>query len=309
MSAIYENAEQLELSAHILTKLTNAIPSVQIDMQHWQHLNGLTLADPHFLQPLSVDMIIGADVYHQIIREGLKKGPIDSPIAQLTAFGWIISGPISAKRTSVLVKSYHVSMDQQLYDVLRKFWELEEVSINKSSSLSPEEQDCEKHFQDTYSRDPQGRYVVCLPFKKPVKELGDSRHKASRMLTSLWNKFKSDIIYAQAYSKFMTEYKDLHHMRLIDHTQPEPQPNFYLPHHGVWKESSTTTKLRVVFNGSSRTTSRISLNDILHTGPKLQLELLDISKRCIARSMSIRRTGNTSEYYGQRWKIISIHTN
>jgi len=154
MSAIYENAEQLELSAHILTMLTNAIPSVQIDMQHWQHLNGLTLADPHFLQPLSIDMIIGADVYHQIIREGLKKGPIDSPIAQLTAFGWIISGPISAKRTSLLVKSYHVSMDQQLYDVLRKFWELEEVSINKSSSLSPEEQDCEKHFQDTLLKRP-----------------------------------------------------------------------------------------------------------------------------------------------------------
>ncbi|KMQ87726.1 gag-pol polyprotein precursor [Lasius niger] len=74
----------------------------------------------------------------------------------------------------------------------------------------------------------------------------------------------------------MSEYKDLHHMRLVDDNQTESQPNYYLPHHGVWKESSTTTKLRVVFNGSSRTTSRISLNNILHTGPKLQLELLDV---------------------------------
>ncbi|XP_025269128.1 uncharacterized protein LOC112639446 [Camponotus floridanus] len=300
IAAIYENSETLEVSAHILPKLTNSIPSVSIDMHQWQHLIGLTLADPHFLQPLAVDMIIGADVYHQIIREGLKKGPIDSPIAQLTAFGWIISGPTSANRTSLLTNSYHASMDQQLFDVLRKFWEQQEVCINKSSSLSPEEQACEKHFQDTHSRDPQGRYVVSLPFKRSAKELGplNSRHKAARMLTSLWNKFNSDTIYAQAYSKFMTEYKDLHHMRLIDDIQPEPQPNFYLPHHGVWKENSTTTKLRVVFNGSSRTTSRLSLNDILHTGPKLQLELLDISKRCIARSISIQRTGNTSEYYG-----------
>ncbi|XP_025271328.1 uncharacterized protein LOC112639966 [Camponotus floridanus] len=237
--AIYENSETLEVSAHILPKLTNSIPSVSIDMHQWQHLIGLTLADPHFLQPLAVDMIIGADVYHQIIREGLKKGPIDSPIAQLTAFGWIISGPTSANRTSLLTNSYHASMDQQLFDVLRKFWEQQEVCINKSSSLSPEEQACEKHFQDTHSRDPQGRYVVSLPFKRSAKELGNSRHKAARMLISLWNKFNSDTIYAQAYSKFMTEYKDLHHMRLIDDIQPEPQPNFYLPHHGVWKENST----------------------------------------------------------------------
>ncbi|EFN67714.1 hypothetical protein EAG_00508, partial [Camponotus floridanus] len=172
IAAIYENSETLEVSAHILPKLTNSIPSVSIDMHQWQHLIGLTLADPHFLQPLAVDMIIGADVYHQIIREGLKKGPIDSPIAQLTAFGWIISGPTSANRTSLLTNSYHASMDQQLFDVLRKFWEQQEVCINKSSSLSPEEQACEKHFQDTHSRDPQGRYVVSLPFKRSAKELG-----------------------------------------------------------------------------------------------------------------------------------------
>ncbi|KMQ87725.1 hypothetical protein RF55_12911 [Lasius niger] len=151
VTSIYENAEQFELSGHILPKLTNAIPSVQLEMRQWQHFNDLTLADPHFLQPLVVDMILGADLYNQIIREGLKKGPSDSPIAQFTSFGWIISGPITSTRTSSLLKSYHVSMDQQLYDVLRKFWELEEVTINRCSSLSPDEQECEKHFQDTHS--------------------------------------------------------------------------------------------------------------------------------------------------------------
>lgn len=54
VTTIHENAEQLELSAHILTKLTNTIPSFQIDMQHWPHLNGLTLTDPHFLQPFFI---------------------------------------------------------------------------------------------------------------------------------------------------------------------------------------------------------------------------------------------------------------
>lgn len=53
----------------------------------------------------------------------------------------------------------------------------------------------------------------------------------------------------------------------------EVTPNFYLSHHGVLREQSITTKLRVVFNASSRSSSGVSLNDILHSGPKLQTNL------------------------------------
>ncbi|GFX48451.1 integrase catalytic domain-containing protein [Trichonephila clavipes] len=38
---------------------------------------------------------------------------------------------------------------------------------------------------------------------------------------------------------------------------------YYLPHHGVFRPDKTTTKLRVVFNGSASTTSGLSLNDLL----------------------------------------------
>lgn len=48
---------------------------------------------------------------------------------------------------------------------------------------------------------------------------------------------------------------------------------FYLPHHAVIKSSSNTTKLRVVFNGSLKTNSGLSLNDILMTGPTIQDDL------------------------------------
>ena len=47
----------------------------------------------------------------------------------------------------------------------------------------------------------------------------------------------------------------------------------YLPNHGVFKESSTTTKLRVVFDAS---TSGHSLNDQLLAGPNLYPQLVPI---------------------------------
>lgn len=54
---------------------------------------------------------------------------------------------------------------------------------------------------------------------------------------------------------------------------------YYLPHHGVIKEPSQTTKLRVMSEGSAPSIIGVSLNDALYTGQKLQEDLFDILLR------------------------------
>ena len=57
----------------------------------------------------------------------------------------------------------------------------------------------------------------------------------------------------------------------MDHAEVIPKQDveasvdqtFYLPSHGVMKANSTTTKLRVVFDGSAKTSTKVSLNDML----------------------------------------------
>ena len=51
--------------------------------------------------------------------------------------------------------------------------------------------------------------------------------------------------------------------------------SFFLPHHEVWKEASTRTKLRSVFNGSAQLKSGISLNSLFLTGANLTPNLFD----------------------------------
>ncbi|XP_029673054.1 uncharacterized protein LOC115241432 [Formica exsecta] len=58
--------------------------------------------------------------------------------------------------------------------------------------------------------------------------------------------------------------------------QDDIEQTFYLPHHEVIRESSSTTRLRVVFNASSVTSNGTSLNDHLHAGPKLQTDLMSV---------------------------------
>ncbi|XP_071056370.1 uncharacterized protein [Onthophagus taurus] len=77
----------------------------------------------------------------------------------------------------------------------------------------------------------------------------------------------------------MEEYLSLGHMIECSKEISSVGQQFFLPHHGVIKESSTSTKLRVVFNGSQKSTSGMSLNDYLLPGPKLQNDLVDVLMR------------------------------
>lgn len=80
------------------------------------------------------------------------------------------------------------------------------------------------------------------------------------------------------YISFMQEYEDLGHMSLV--TTPKlSEPHYYIPHHCVHKPSSESTKLRVVFDASCRTSSQYSLNDLLLVWPPLQDDLYIILLR------------------------------
>ena len=56
-------------------------------------------------------------------------------------------------------------------------------------------------------------------------------------------------------------------------------PHFILPHHTVIRNLSTTTKLRVVFDGSQKGSNELSLNDVQYTGPALQADIFAILLR------------------------------
>ncbi|XP_012217595.2 uncharacterized protein [Linepithema humile] len=265
-------------TAFVLRSLTNYSPAPVSPEVHWSHLADLKLADPDPVNADLIDVIIGADLFSDLLLDGIRKGEQGQPIAQNTIFGWVISGPTSTKSVSRKFTVQHCSSSLTLDQELRKFWEVEEIP--RQISLSPEEQQCKEHFRAMHSRNSDGRYIVRLPFKKgPPIAIGKSRNTAACLLRSLRRRLSTNLGLKEAYFEFLREYEELGHMRKVTTASAPSCQHVYIPHHPIIRESSSTTRLRVVFNASSRTSNNTSLNDHLLTGPKLQADLAAVILR------------------------------
>ena len=225
----------------------------------------LRLADPKFHLPRPVDMLIGSGATLSLLSIGqinLSRNNCDLYLHK-TQLGWVIVGGMNETKGSTV--SCNLS---ELLNQLSRFWVVEEESDVSNESTA--DTFCEIHYQTTTTRNLDGRYVVRLPFRKVKPELGESRTQALRRFRSLERKFNANPNLKIEYSRVMQEYIDLNHMTL---TLDDQLNGYYLPHHAVIKLTSTTTKTRVVFDASAKTSDGVSLNDVLAVGPTIQDKL------------------------------------
>ncbi|XP_065079407.1 uncharacterized protein LOC135702304 [Ochlerotatus camptorhynchus] len=219
------------------------------------------------------------ELYYDLLLDGFAKLGPEKPILQNTVFGWVASGKIGSGQCDSTPKVAHVCSDQFLDSLITRFWEVE--SCWSASTQSAEEVACEEHFVANTYRDDSGRFVVTLPKHTSIlSQLGDSKQIATRRFLALERRLDANPPLKQAYTNFIDEYLQLGHMREVNDSTCSPAvPSYYLPHHGVEKADSTTTKLCVVFDGSCRTDSGVSLNQALMVGSVVQDDLLAIHLR------------------------------
>ncbi|XP_055922710.1 uncharacterized protein LOC129953537 [Eupeodes corollae] len=270
------NTSQLFVDAFIMDKLSSNLPSKSIDVSSWSYIENLELADPNFNCAAPIDVLLGADKLWSILRNGQIRGPDGCPIAQSTSFGWIITGQFFEPEESNYFTSFHSLVD--IDSLLHRFWELEEVPPANNTAVVDQ---AEEHFRQTFSRSPDGKYVVQLPFKTQNPSFEKTLPFAVSRLYAMERRFNQNSSLRELYSKFMREYIDLGHMTQIPREEIAI-PNgrcFYLPHHAVLKPDSSSTKLRVVFDGSAKDSTGKSLNSTLLIGPPIQRNLIGVCLR------------------------------
>ncbi|XP_064462475.1 uncharacterized protein LOC135373149 [Ornithodoros turicata] len=135
-----------------------------------------------------------------------------------------------------------------------------------------------KQFESTVTRG-DGRHKVRLPWKDISSPLEDNRVVAEHRLRTLVKRLRRSYSYLLDYDGAMRKYLEEGHAGVVTDSEPTSSEHvYYMPHQAV-RESSTTTKLRVVFDASAHAPNTAPLNAYLEQRPKLNTELIPLLLR------------------------------
>ena len=87
------------LDCAVLKNITGFIPSVKFDISNWKIPKDIKLADELFNHPEKVDLLMGAELFYEMLQSGRLRLPGNYPMLQETVLGWIVAG-----RTSVVIQ-------------------------------------------------------------------------------------------------------------------------------------------------------------------------------------------------------------
>ena len=238
---------------------------------------------------VSVDVLIGADYYWSFFTGNIIKGDPYGPVALETNLGWVLSVPSVCSRLTrsctVNLSSTHVlkiesTQVSDMKDDLQKFWDLETLSIKK-------------HETSVYDKFPNDitftgeRYQVKLPFKDNHPMLPDNYTVALRRLTTTIKKLKNQPEILKQYDDVIRKQLQSGVVEIVPQDQiPQPGDVHYLPHRTVVRLDRDTTKVRVVYDASSKVFGP-SLNDCLYIGPSLNPLLFYIFLRFRAHEVAL----------------------
>lgn len=229
------------------------------------------LADANYQKSEPVSVLLGAGIWARAALPGSMRQS-NGLVAQQMSFGWIIFGSTIAEHPTELFTGAVEMVDSEIDHLeahLHRLWEIEDILQEKP--LTPEHTQCEEYFAKTHSRSPSGRYIVRIPMKSEITGLGASRETALKRFYQLERRLQGNAALREQYVSVINDYIDRGHLQLAD--RPADPLNYYVPHHCVLK------KFRVVFDGSCRTTTGRSFNDIQLIGGKLQDDLIDLVVR------------------------------
>ena len=157
---------------------------------------------------------------------------------------------------------------------LEDFWKLESIGI----SDSPDERDNDvalKKFSETLKYE-QGRYTVTWPWKEDSPDLPESRALALGRLISFVSRMKNNPELIRKYDEII---EDQLKQGTIEQAGSDSNTliKHYIPHHAVVNPTKATTKVRVVYEASTKSKSENkNLNESLYRGPVLLQNLTGI---------------------------------
>ncbi|XP_070071097.1 uncharacterized protein [Drosophila takahashii] len=171
--------DQLVVYAHVLGRITSSLEGQNIDASAHKVFKDLQLADTEFNTNSPVDILLGSEHVWSVFTGRKKYDNKGNLIAISSVFGWVITSLITSSPSNACALTTTVDIGA----TLQKFCELE--NVQSSAKLEPEDDQVEKHFLATHSRDENGNYIVELPFNTENPEFGGTLQGALKRFKSV----------------------------------------------------------------------------------------------------------------------------
>ena len=261
---------RVKIEAYVVEKISDvANCHVEHVQMLYPHLTSIEFSDVSDEDCLRVDVLVGADYLWDFQGQETIRGKKNEPVAVRTELGWVLSGPLRGKSIIQYLNSINVAfVETSLENKVEKFWDLDTVGIREDRNIYSKVSD-----DITYDGE---RYSVSLPWKIGHKQLSSNFNTTFARLKSQIRKLKetpalldecSDIIQDQEEKGIIEKVTELEQGETV----------YYMPSQVVVRENAETTKVRMVFDASSKEGKNgTSLNECLHVGPNLTPLLFDI---------------------------------
>ena len=186
-----------------------------------------------------------------------------------------------------LAVSAHTAQMAEIVSSFQRFWDLDTLGIRKTEESDVTIDDhLAQMMQDEITRydEKTKTWSTGLLFRQNPPNVGPNKRKALAILkkvekTTIAANRTTDV--NKAYNEFVT-----HGFAEEVMEDSEPDQVHYLPGHAVFRESSSTSKTRIVFNASATSETGLSLNQCLFPGKCLLPEVVEVLLRFRLRKVA-----------------------
>lgn len=209
-----------KLVCYMLPAVVENLPSCPSAAENWEIQTKYLaqLADPSFESSGPVNLLIGGGTFFELLEANRVRIGHGSLYLQDTKFGWVLVGEIGAI-CLFNVQSVGQSLEED-WIAIDQGKESKNACPSKANRKSLDEKEAVRHFQETAKRNPEGRFLLRLPLKPEVKNLGGTLNMDISRFLSVERRLQQNETLRDPYVGFMTEYKGAGHVYEVDKEEP-----------------------------------------------------------------------------------------
>ena len=268
------------ITAYVLDKILD-LPNIIFPQYTMEKLSRHGINSP-LIPETQCDLLLS-------MRHATKVLANDTTMSHITDELMVINtkyGPIPCGATNAIqdeinkVEITYLSKEENLTKALEKQFLLDTFPTDNMEKYTENELFAMEEIKRVLKHDPiNKRFTTSLIFQKDQIPLRNNYYIAKSRLHSYLNKIKSDKPLINAIDDVINSYVKegiIKEVNISDVTNRDRTDLFFLPWRCLVRMDKSTSRYRIIFDGSSKNGDKLSLNSQLETGPNYLPHLLDL---------------------------------